>query len=399
MWEKNMPIDQISEIRCKSTVFLGVGAIKKINDILKELKSKNVNKILVVTGTSSYKRTGAWDHVENALKDNNMEFELYNKVTSNPTTTHVDEATKVALELGAEAIVAIGGGSVIDAAKSVAIMIKYPNNNCSDLYEYKFTPEEAIPVIAINSTHGTGTEADRFAVVSVLEKKYKPCIAYDLSYPLYSIDDPQLMIGLPRNQTIFTSVDAINHVIEACTTTVASPYSILLAKETVRLVAKYLPIALEDGTNLTARYYLAYASLIAGIAFDNGLLHLTHALEHPLSAVKPDLAHGLGLAMLVPSVVKYTYEARPEVLADVLSPIIPELTGDKSEAQIACDGLRAWLRKIGVTETLKTEGFREDQIDELTHLAFNTPSLDLLLSCSPAKATEELVSNIYRESL
>lgn len=399
MWEKTMPLNEISEIRAKSTVFLGIGAIKKIFDITKELSNKGISKVLVVTGTSSFKKIGAWDHVEKALKEAHIEFTLYSKVTANPTTTHVDEATQMALSIGAEAIIAIGGGSVIDAAKSAAIMVQYPDKTASDLFEYKFTPSESLPIITVNTTHGTGTEVDRFAVVSVLEKKYKPCIAYDLSYPLYSIDDPGLMTGLPKNQTIYTSVDAINHVIEACTTKVASPYTILLAQETVRLVAKYLPLALENGENLEARYYLTYASLIAGIAFDNGLLHLTHALEHPLSAVKPDLAHGLGLAMIVPAVVKYTYEVRPEVLASVLSPIVKDLKGTKDEAQKACDGLRTWLKNVGVTETLTTEGFNESQIDELTNLAFTTPSLGLLLDSSPAKATKELVSSIYRESL
>lgn len=399
MWEKTISINEIAEIRGKSTIYLGVGAIKKIFDITKELSKKGISKILVITGTSSFKRTGAWDYVEKALNESNIKYELYSKITANPTTTHVDEATKLACDLGAQAIIAIGGGSVIDASKGVAIMTQYGNKTCAELVQYEFTPDKALPVIAINTTHGTGTEGDRFAVISLLEKKYKPCLAYDLSYPLYSIDDPGLMTGLSKYQTMYTSIDAMNHVIEAATSTVANPYSILLAEETVRLISKYLPIAIEDGSNLEARYYLTYASLIAGIAFDNTLLHLTHALEHPLSAVKSDLTHGLGLAVLVPSVVKYTYKERPEVLASVLSPIVKDLKGEKSEAQKACDGLKAWLHEVGVTDTLTTLGFNEGQVNELTDLAFNTPSLDLLLSCSPAKATKELVSTIYRESL
>lgn len=399
MWEKTMNLNQVNHIRCKSDVFFGIGAIEKIFDIIKELKDSGINKIIVVTGRASYKKTGAWNRVEKAFKDNNIEYALYNKITANPTTEHVDEATKVALELGAEAVVAIGGGSVIDAAKSVAVMVKYPNKTATDLFEYKFTPTEALPVIAVNTTHGTGTEGDRFAVVSILEKQYKPCTAYEFGYPLYSIDDPKLMVGLPKNQTIYTSVDAVNHVIEACTTVIANPYTILLAKETIRLIHRYLPIALENGEDLEARYYLTYASLIAGIAFDNTMLHLTHALEHPLSAVKPDLPHGLGLAMLVPSVVKYTYETRPEILANVLSPIVPNLKGTKDEAKIACEGVKNWLYSIGVTDTLTTQGFSDSDIENLVNLVFTTPSLNLLLDYAPIKADKELVKTIYKESL
>jgi alcohol dehydrogenase len=399
MWEKTMDLNQVNHIRCKSNVFFGVGAIEKIFDITKELKDSGINKIMVITGRASYKKTGAWDYVEKAFKDNNIEYVLYNRITANPTTEYVDEATKIALKLGAQAVVAIGGGSVIDAAKSTAVMVKYPDKTATDLFEYKFTPTGALPVIAINTTHGTGTEGDRFAVVSILEKQYKPCTAYEFGYPLYSIDDPKLMTGLPKNQTIYTSVDAVNHVIEACTTVIANPYTILLAKETVRLVHRYLPLALENGEDLEARYYLAYASLIAGIAFDNTMLHLTHALEHPLSAVKPELPHGLGLAMLVPSVVKYTYEARPEILADVLSPMIPDLKGVKDEAETACEGVRNWLHNIGVTDTLTTQGFSDGDVDNLVNLAFTTPSLNLLLDCAPVKADKELVKAIYKESL
>lgn len=401
MWEKTMSIDEVREIRGKTSTFLGVGAIEKIFDIISELKKKGIDRIAIVTGKSSYIKCGAWDYVERALKENDIKFILYNKITPNPLSTHVDEATKEARELDAKAVIGIGGGSPIDAAKSVAIMMLYPEYTTADLYEYKFTPTDALPVIAINTTHGTGTETDRFAVVSVLEdgKEYKPAIAYDVSYPVYSIDDPKLMTSLPRSQTIYTSVDAINHVVEACTTKVASPYTVMLAKETVRLIAKYLPVALENGEELEARYYLAYASAIGGICFDNGMLHLTHALEHPLSAMKPDLAHGLGLAILLPSIIKSIYPAKPEVLSHILMPIVPHLKGQKEEAESAANGVREWLVSVGITETLSDLGFEENDIERLVELTFTTPSLDLLLNCSPVDATKELIAKIYRESL
>lgn len=399
MWEKSISINDVSEIRGKSTVYLGCGAIEKIFDISSELKAQGIDKVLIVTGRSSYKSTGAWDYVEKALKVNDIEFVLYDKVTANPTTTHVDEASEMGRKLGAKAVIGIGGGSPIDAAKSAAIMTLNPDHNTADLYEYRFTPEASLPVIAINTTHGTGTEGNRFAVVSVLEKEYKPAIAYEFSYPLYSIDDPKLMVSLPPHQTTYTAVDAVNHVIEACTTKGDNPYVILLAKETVRLVAEYLPKALKDGNDLEARYYLTYASLIAGICFDNGFLHLTHALEHPLSAVKPDLAHGLGLAMLLPAIVKNVYPACYGILGDVLSPMVPELKGDASEAEAAAAGVKKWLESVGVEETLTTTGFSEDSVDRLVQLAFETPSLSLLLDSSPVEATRELVGAIYKDSM
>ncbi len=399
MWENKIDINQVVEIRAKTTAFFGVGAINKMDEVAKNLSSRGIKKVIVMTGKSSHIKTGAWSVTKEALEANGIEYLLYSEVTPNPTVEQVDEAAAKAKGFGAQAVIAIGGGSPIDAAKSVAILISYPEKNATELYELKFAPETAVPLVAINLTHGTGTEVDRFAVVSIPAKEYKPAIAYDCIYPLYAIDDPALMTKLPAEQTLYVSVDAINHVVEASTTIVTNPFAILLAKETIRLVAKYLPVAIKEPENLTARYYLLYASLIAGTSFDNGLLHFTHALEHPLSAVKPELAHGLGLSMLLPAVVKEIYPASGEVLAEIFEPILPGFKGTADEADKAFAGIRKWLDDIGVTSSLKDEGFDEGMVDRLVELAFETPSLDGLLAIAPVKATREAVRNIYTNSL
>ena len=166
-------------------------------------------------------------------------------------------------------MLAIGGGSPIDAGKSAAVLLANPGKTAAELYEFKFTPAGAVPIIAVNLTHGTGTEADRFAVATILEKEYKPAIAYDCIYPTWSIDDPALMTGLSREQTRFVSIDAVNHCIEAATGKAASAFSVSLAREAIALVAQYLPIAEKNPADLEARYYLLYASMLAGVCFDN----------------------------------------------------------------------------------------------------------------------------------
>lgn len=207
------------------------------------------------------------------------------------------------------------------------------------------------------------------------------------------------MTKLPANQTRYVTIDALNHVNEAATTKATNPYSILLAQETVRLISKYLPAALAHPENLQARYYLLYASAIAGISFDNGLLHFTHALEHPLSAVKPDLPHGLGLAMLLPAVVKHIYPATAEILAEVYRPIAPEAKGYPGEAEFVAKRIEQWLFSIGIKEKLTDVGFGEDDIDKLTKLAMETPGLDGLLAMAPVEANEDVIRAIYRDSL
>ncbi len=397
MWQNDIDINQVVEIRTRSTVYFGVGAIQKINDIAKVLKGKGIDKVIVMSGRNAYKATGAWDVVEKALKDNNIGYVNFDKVTPNPTTHHVDEATALAKEFGAKAVISIGGGSPTDAGKSVAILLENPDKTASDIYEFKFTPEKAAPIVSINLTHGTGTETNRFAVVTIPEKNYKPAIAYDCIYPMFAIDDPALMVKLSEKQTRYVSIDAINHVVEAATSKVASPYTVSLAREVIELVADYLPDAIVNPNDLKARYYLAYAAMMAGVCFDNGLLHYTHALEHPLSAVKPDLSHGLGLAMLLPAVIKAMYNDKKEVLDYILAPLVTRF--ENPTALSVAQDVQSWLASVGVKEKLVDEGFTKDDIKKLTDLTFETPSLAGLLAIAPSGNSKEVVEAIYTDSL
>lgn len=397
MWQNDIDINQVVEIRTRSTVYFGVGAIQKINDIAKILKGKGIDKVIVMSGRNAYKATGAWDVVEKALKDNNIGYVNFDKVTPNPTTHHVDEATALAIEFGAKAVISIGGGSPTDAGKSVAILLENPDKTASDIYEFKFTPEKAAPIVSINLTHGTGTETNRFAVVTIPEKNYKPAIAYDCIYPMFAIDDPALMVKLSEKQTRYVSIDAINHVVEAATSKVASPYTVSLAREVIELVADYLPDAIVNPNDLKARYYLAYAAMMAGVCFDNGLLHYTHALEHPLSAVKPDLSHGLGLAMLLPAVIKAMYNDKKEVLDYILAPLVTRF--ENPTALSVAQDVQSWLASVGVKEKLVDEGFTKDDIKKLTDLTFETPSLAGLLAIAPSGNSKEVVEAIYTDSL
>lgn len=399
MWTDDININEVKEIRTRTTVYFGVGAIQKINDIAQVIKGRGIDKVIVMSGRNAYKATGAWDVVEKALKSHGIEYINFDKVTPNPTTVHVNEAAQMARDFEAKAVIAIGGGSPTDAGKSVAILLEYPDKKAEDIYDFTFEPTKAAPIISINLTHGTGTETNRFAVVTNLEKNFKPAIAYDCIYPTFAIDDPQLMTKLSPKQTRYVSIDAVNHVVEAATSTVASPYSITLAKQVIELVAKYLPKAISNPEDLEARYFLAYAAMMGGVSFDNGLLHYTHALEHPLSAVKPDLSHGLGLAILLPAVIKTIYKDKAATLADILAPIVPNLKADPADAEKAAAGVYEWLKSVDVPEKLTDMGFKAEDVEKLTDLAFTTPSLDGLINIGPSGNSRELVRNIYQESL
>lgn len=399
MWQKALNIYNVREIRTQVKIYFGVGAISQIDRVLKNYKKRNIDKLIIITGKSSYKVSGAWDTVEKSLKEHNIEYVISSYAEPNPTTHQVDKSVKTGKDFEAKGVLAIGGGSVIDSAKSVAILLKHPDKTARELFEKNFIPNSALPLVAINLTHGTGSEADRFAVVTIPETNTKAAIGYDCIYPEYSINDPALMTKLPKGQTLFVTLDALNHVIEAATSNNANPFSILLAKETVRLIKEYLPIVIENSEDLEARYYLTYAAMIAGIAFNSTGLHITHALGKFVNHLKPDFPHGLSLTMILPSVLKHIYPAKSQILADLLSPIIPDLSGNPDEAQKVAEEIEKWIFKMGLDKKLSDTGITEQDIDKLVQICMDVPYLKELQSVTPMEITPENVFRIYKESL
>lgn len=397
MFENYLDQRTVQEIRSRAFIYFGFGAIAKFEQIAEDFRAKGIERVLVVTSGSAYKTSGAWDVVTRALDAASIGYTLYDKVQPNPDTDGIDAAAALGREFGARAVIGIGGGSPIDTAKSAAILLEYPEHTAEELFEWKFAPARALPIVVINLTHGTGSEGNRVAVASIVSKRYKPAIAYECIYPTWSIDDPDLMMTLPPKQVLYTTVDAVNHVIEAATSTCTNPLAITLAREVIALAAKYLPIAVKDPACRNARYHLAYAALLGGIAFDNGFLHYTHALEHPLSGARPEVTHGLGLAVLLPAVIDEIAASRAATLADILAPIAPGLTAETIDR--AAPLVQRWLESVGADQKLGDLGFSASDIPVLTDLVFSTPSLGALLSVAPTRATRQTVEKIFQNSL
>lgn len=378
-------------LHSKPLAYFGRGAIGNVDKLTEKIEGK----LLVITTGGAYKRSGAWDAVKRALEERKIEYELYDKVRANPTYENCDEATQIGIDIGADWIMGIGGGSAIDTAKIVSVLIKHPGKKAKDLLEDGFEVNDACQKIAINLTHGTGTEVDKFAV-SQSDKEYKIGIGLKAFYPDYTIDDPDLTRTLSKEQTIATSIDAMNHAFEAATNANQNPYSILLAKEAIALIAENLRATIDDPQNSELREKLLFASAIAGISFDITGTHITHVLEHAISAIKPEIAHGIGLAVFLPAVVETVYPAMPELVSELLAPVV-KLQGKKDEASKAREGVKEWLESFGINTHLGDYGFSSEDKKEIEDRALSR-FFERQLECAPIKVNRALIEKIIEVS-
>ncbi|MEL7640713.1 MAG: iron-containing alcohol dehydrogenase [Solidesulfovibrio sp.] len=396
-WEKKIDIRKVFLLQpTRPTTYFGVGAVAKVGDILASLAAKGVDKVLVVTDAIAYQASGAWKTVKPAL-DAHVAWKHYDKVRPNPTYANCEEAAGLGTDFGAKAILAIGGGSAMDTAKTAAVLMQHPGKKSVDFYEKGEAITGAVPLVLINTSHGTGSECDAFAVAQS-DGEDKPAINSPHIYATYTIEDPQLTATMPTKQTISTSIDAVNHALEAATTITTTPYSIGLARDAIRLVATYLPTAVVEPGNLTARYWLMYASAIAGISFDLGFLHITHAMEHAMSTLNVSVTHGDGLGILMPAMVQEIYPAVPEVVAALFEPIIPGLKGVPGETDFVVEKLRQWCHGVGQSTSMAGY-YTEADIPALTKTTMASSLSKMLLPLAPIPVTEDVVARIFRNSL
>ena len=254
--------------------------------------------LVVISAGTSMRKYGYLDRVVGLLGEAGVESVVFDKILPNPVKSHVMEGAALCRENGCDFVVGLGGGSTIDSAKTIAVMAV----NDGDLWDYvvggtggRKPIRKALPIVAIPTTAGTGTEVDPWAVVTNEDTQEKVGIGCPSTFPVLSIVDPQLMLSLPPALTAYQGFDAFFHAAEGYIAGCASPMSDLYALEAVRLLYKYLPVAVKDGRNLKARTKVAWASTLAGMVEATSSCTSEHSLEHAMSAFYPELPHGAGL--------------------------------------------------------------------------------------------------------
>ena len=304
---------------------------------------------------------GIADKILNFLEEEGIEAKLYDDVLPDAPDTMIDSAANIARNFDADLVIGIGGGSSLDAAKSIAVLLDNPGP-IHQYYLSRNTPYLSdTPLICIPTASGTGSEVTSVSVIHDHVSDSKETI---IKNPSLAIVDPVLTLGLPPFTTAITAMDAFSHAVEAYTTRIPNPHSDALALHAVRLIHSNILTAFQDGSNLEARTNLAKASNLAGIAFNDAITHFGHAVAHEFG-IRFHMPHGLACALTLPTVLTFAGDALPQRSMDLARamnlPLALNCTG-KEAAECAADRVRTLLRELKIP-SLKEQGItREDAV-------------------------------------
>lgn len=388
-----MNANPIFSLHIPTKLFFGCGEIKKL--ATEKLPGKKA--LIVISSGTSMKKYGYLDKVTELLKENDTEAVVFDKILPNPIKSHVMEAAVLCRAEKCDFVIGLGGGSSIDSAKSIAVMAC----NEGDYWDYivggsgKGRPvTKALPVIAIPTTAGTGTEADPWTVITNEEKQEKIGFGNQHTFPAISIVDPELMVSIPPHLTAYQGFDAFFHAAEGFIANCATPISDLYALEAIRLLYKYLPVAVKDGKNLKARAKVAWASTLAGLVESTSSCTSEHSLEHAMSAYYPALPHGAGLIAISEA---YFETFRNDCMKRYMK-MAEIMTQQKSNRPSDfIDALVRMQKECDVYQLkLSDWGLKEEDLPKMVQNARET--MGGLFMFDPRPLTDEEVLDIYKKS-
>lgn len=376
-----------------SVNFFGPGCLEVVGERAKILNGK---KVLIVTDKFLHSlKDGAVDKTIQYLKNVGIDSVVFDNVEPNPKDTNVYEGADLYRAENCDMIITVGGGSPHDCGKGIGIAVTHPGDIC-DYAGIETLTNPLPPIISINTTAGTASEVTRHAVITNTKTKVKFVIVSWRNLPLVSINDPLLMVGKPAPLTAATGMDALTHAVEAYVSKDANPVTDAAAIQAIKLIAKNLRQAVANGENLKARENMAYGSLLAGMAFNNGNLGYVHAMAHQLGGLY-DMPHGVANAMLLPHVCRYNMISNPEKFADIAE-FMGENTNGLSVIEAAEKGIEAIFRlssDIGIPRSLKDAGVREEDIVLMAENALK----DGNAFSNPRKGNQEDIILIFKGAM
>lgn len=374
------------------TSYFGAGSRKVIAE---EVAKRGYKKALVVTDKDLVK-FGVAAQVTDVLKAAGIPFEMFDEVKPNPTVKNVKNGIAAFKAAGADFIVAIGGGSSMDTSKAVGIIINNPEfADVTSLEGVANTKKKSVPVIALPTTAGTAAEVTINYVITDEENVKKMVCVDPNDIPTLAIIDPELMLSMPRGLTAATGMDALTHAIEGLITLGAWEMSDMFEIKAIEMIAKWLPKAVENPSDIEARDGMATAQYIAGMAFSNVGLGLVHGMAHPLGAYY-DIPHGVANALLLPFVMEYNKEAakaKYRTIAEAMG-VDTSAMDDDQAAQAAVNAVKALAVKVRIPQHLSELGVPESGLPTLAQAAFN----DVCTPGNPRKAVVEEILEVYKKA-
>jgi len=338
-------------------------------DVAMEVESLGCKRVLIVTDRDLIKNTDIPERIKKAL--GKLSAGVFSDVEADSGLHMVNQGAKVGKELGADCLVSVGGGSAIDTAKGIAILLK-EGGKLQDYAGFQVLTRPQTPHIVIPTTAGTGSEVTYVAVIKDHEAGRKLLFGDYHILPNVAILDPKMTEGLPPKLTAATGMDAMCHAIEAMHSLQREPMADGMALHAIRLIKDFLPRAVEDGKDMTARGQMLIAANMAGAAFSNAQVGIVHALAHTIGA-KFKVHHGLANSILLPACVKYNADACGDIYRDILSAmgvnierVSPERAGD-----ILADGLAEFTKKLGLPQKLREAGVPQEGLNECSEIALS----------------------------
>ncbi len=373
--------------------YFGAGARKELPEVLNRM---GVKKALVCTDKGLLK-VGTAQKVTEVLDQCGFPYEIFSEVKPNPTVTNVKDGIKAFADAKADCIIAIGGGSAMDTAKGIGIVTNNPEfSDIVSLEGVAPTKKKSVPIIALPTTAGTGAEVTINYVIIDEERQAKMVCVDPNDIPAVAIVDAELMYSLPKSLTAATGMDALTHAIEGYITKGAWVMSDMYELQAIKMIAEFLPLAVEEPTNPKGREGMALAQYIAAQAFSNVGLGLVHGMAHPMGSLH-DIPHGVANALLLPTIMEFNMPKCIEKFGVIAQTMGVDTTGMSAQeaAQAAVDAVRALSIRVGIPQTLTALGIKEEDIPALAAQAI----ADVCTPGNPRDVTEAEIVELYKKVL
>ena len=377
------------------TSFFGKGAREELKG---EINKRGFKKAFVVTDKALLE-CGITSKVTDILEEAKISYEIYSEVKPNPTIKNVTDGVKACKKSGADVIIAVGGGSSIDTAKGIGIVMTNPDRaDIVSLNGLSNTKNRSMPVIALPTTAGTAAEVTINYVITDEEKEIKMVCVDPNDVPIVAIIDSELMASMPKSLAAATGMDALTHAIEGYITKAHNTMSDMFHMQAIKLIFKYLPAAVNEKDD-EAIEQMGLAQYIAGMGFSNVGLGIVHSMAHQLGAVY-DTPHGIANAILLPTVMRFngedsaTAQRFREILCQIGRPDAEHLN-DQDVINTFVWMISELSKSVGITQTVKDVGGKEEDIEILADKAMQDPCKP----GNPREVSKEDFMELFRKAM